>query len=64
VSLAVSATPGEFARYVAQEYAGYAKEVQELTDLYYAVRYGHVDLTQEQSWHITATLRHMKKQRG
>jgi len=64
VSLAVSATPGEFARYVAREYASYSKDVQELTDLYYAVRYGHIDLTQEQLWHITTTLRHMKRQRG
>lgn len=60
VSLASSATPGEFARYVAQEYAVYAQDVHELTDLYYAVRYGHLELRQEHLWQITNTLQHIK----
>ena len=63
VSLAASATPGEFARYVAQDYAVYAQDVQAVTDLYYAVRYGHIEITQEQLQRITTALRNMKKHR-
>ena len=61
VSLAASATPGEFARYVEREYTGYAQDVQAVTDLYYAVRYGHIEITQEELRNITTALRNMRK---
>ena len=38
-------TPGDFARYIAQYHEDYGTDVRDLTDLYYAVRYGHTDLT-------------------
>jgi transglutaminase-like putative cysteine protease len=64
ISLTSSATPGEFSRYVAQEYATYAQGVDDLTRLYYAVRYGHAELTPEQFGQITQTLRAIKNQKG
>jgi transglutaminase-like putative cysteine protease len=56
-----SATPGEFARYVAQQHAHYENDVRHLTNLYYAVRYGHTDLTQEDLFYTEKLLRRMKK---
>jgi protein-glutamine gamma-glutamyltransferase len=64
VSLAASATPGEFAVYVAREYTACARDVQTLTELYYAFRYGHAPVTIEHERAIAQALRAIKKQRG
>ncbi len=64
VSLAASATPGEFAGYVTREYTGYAQDVQAVTDVYYAIRYGHIDVNHEQLHHIRTALRNIKKYRA
>jgi transglutaminase-like putative cysteine protease len=61
ISRETSLTPGEFARYVAQEYAYYGPDVREITDAYYAVRYGALELTQEQLDRIEGMLNMMKK---
>ena len=59
-----SATPGEFARYVAQHQADYGNAVRELTDLYHAVRYGRTELTHADVLQIERLLRTMKKKHG
>lgn len=60
----LSATPGEFARYVAQKHAYYGDDVHHITDLYYVVKYGHIDLPQEELIRIEALLKKMKKRQG
>ena len=60
ISRETSFTPGEFARYVAQEYAYYGPDVREITDVYYAVRYGALELTQEQIDRIEGMLNMLK----
>jgi hypothetical protein len=60
ISREASVTPGEFARYVAQEHAYYGPDVREITDLYYSVRYGASELTQEQLGRIDALLKTLK----
>ena len=44
-----------------QEYAYYGPDVREITDFYYAVRYGALELTQEQLERIEGMLKIMKK---
>lgn len=60
ISLTASATPGEFARYVAHEHAAYAADVRAITEAYYRVRYGRAAISQEEERQILLTLRHLK----
>jgi transglutaminase-like putative cysteine protease len=60
-----SVTPGAFARYIAQHHEDYGTDVRDLTDLYYAARYGHTDLTGQDLAQTERILRKMKsKQRS
>lgn len=61
ISKKLSATPGEFARYVAQKHASYGADVQHITGLYYAVKYGHTELPREELIRIEGLLKNMKK---
>ena len=54
-----SATPGEFARDVAQRDAWYQEDVRFLTELYYGVRFGSLELSQEDVTHVEALLQRM-----
>ena len=57
-----SMTPGAFARYIAQHHEAYETDVRDLTDLYYAVRYGHTDLTGQDLVQTERILRKIKRQ--
>jgi len=60
----LSVTPREFAQYVTQKHAYYGDDVRHITYLYYAVRYGHTDLPQEELFHIEGRLKNMKKKQS
>lgn len=61
ITKARSATPGEFAGYVAQHHALYGAEVRDLTNLYYAVRYGAMELSRDDVLRIEQLLQRLKK---
>jgi transglutaminase-like putative cysteine protease len=54
-------TPGEFVRYVTQTYPSYGNDVQHITHLYYAVRYGQVRLHDNELLAIETTLQKLRK---
>ncbi len=56
-----AATPGEFARYVAQKHPSYSTDVRFITDFYYTVRYGRSSLCDEDLLRIETMLKNMKK---
>lgn len=58
-----SATPREFARYVAQESAVYRQEVFDITNVYYAVRYGYAELPETELTRIEALLKQLKQKK-
>lgn len=62
LSKSPAATPGEFARLVESKYPLIGSDVKYLTNLYYAVRYGHYQLQPEEISSVEAMLREMKKQ--
>jgi hypothetical protein len=54
-------TPGEFVRYVTQTYPSYGSDVQHITHLYYAVRYGQVRLHETDLRAIETILQKLRK---
>ena len=56
-----STTPGEFARYIAQQHAPYGEAVRYLTEAYHAVRYGRAELPRADLAQIEQQLRTLKK---
>ncbi len=61
ISKQASSTPGEFAQYVAQQHVDYGNDVCHITDVYYALRYGHTNLTREELFYIERLLKKMRK---
>lgn len=57
----LAATPGEFARFVAQHAPAFGADVVYITNLYYAVRYGQYQVQQEDMFGIESKLRAIKK---
>ncbi|GAK58879.1 hypothetical protein U27_05854 [Candidatus Vecturithrix granuli] len=57
----VAATPGEFAQLIDQKHPAYSQDVQHITNLYYAVRYGQHQLQQEEILSIEHRLRELQK---
>ena len=56
-------TPGEFVREVSLNHPGYEKEVAEITQMYYRVRYGRYDVRAEEFRKIQTMLRVLKQRR-
>jgi protein-glutamine gamma-glutamyltransferase len=60
VTRSASVTPGEFARLVARDHAACGQPVQEITELYYAVRYGQAEFTPADYTRVEQALRTLK----
>lgn len=54
-------TPGEFACMIDHQYPDYSRDVQYITDLYYAVRYGQHQLQQEELLSVENKLREIRR---
>ncbi len=62
-SKAQSVTPGEFADHIRQQAPAYHHAVRHITDVYYAVRYGHLQLRPEELRTIEGLLHELKKKK-